>query len=476
MLRKSRHEHRNLPKINAFKKFIFWLISLLKKIIMLFFGWAFTTYDNIFLFSWDGEGRMKKNKLVDEEGHSLVLFQCMHQTSLTENYIVLMDSSFKFAFDLLVSDPFPEDDNLNRFIRKILDKKVMPTTPVWLVKRADIRNAKHKAKVTAYQIKNNDGGLPSECVHFSTEYDDSNNQIVLFSAQNNSSCIAEWVRTYDTNFFTGESPDESVIGDYAVGELEVNSIGKYIIDTNTMTLSKTVEVQEPGNLPDLGNLPDGPIKNIGPNTWGIGLYTFRDMISAEIPNRKIEDLYFVNFGANPSLLTEYIYRLYSDMRERPKEELARFLAYSKKGIPSSIMSVETDKMSFTGNYEFDPGNSPVSIQFIPSTTPTAGIKPSQDGYIFVAMKVCDQREYKSQLWIFNAWNISEGPICKLNSKQLNYCSTLHSAWLPEAKPLKSGYNVDIRKDFDYTIKKSLLFFEKSHYQDFFNKYIYKEFE
>lgn len=436
-------------------------------------GKGMETEDQVFIYTFDGSGEMKQNRLVDEDGNNLVIIQCMHQTSISDNWIILMDSSFKFSFDLLINNPFPNHEFIDRFIRIILSKQVLQNTQVWIVNRQDLRDASPGSEVLAREIP---GGVPSECVHFTAEFDDSNDEVTFYTAQNTASCLAEWVRTYDINHFTKQPPTEGFIGDYAVGELSVNSVGKYVIDTKTATMKEKIELEEMGNLPPVEDLDHKPIKDIGPNTWGIGLYALRDFISPEVKTNKISNIFYVNFGANPKLLTEYIYQLYKNAPGLDPKEVDKVLAYTEKGVPASVINVNTSTMQIDDHFEFDKKQGPISIQFTPSKVSTPGRDPGIDGYIFMTVKQCIGKQYQSQLWIFEAWNLNQGPICKLGSPQLQYCASIHSMWLPEIKSVTSPYSINIEEDFNYTIDKSTLFFEDSHYHEFFNKYIYPNFK
>ena len=467
------HPSEKKKKKGFFKKILDGILKILGKVLQK----GMETEDHVFLYTFDNKGPLKCNRLVDEKGKDIVIFQCMHQTSLSENYVLLMDSSFKFAFDLLINNPFPEHPVIDRFIRMISTKQVLPYTDLWLVDRNTLRNAKDKQTVLARKVP---GGIPAECVHFSTEYDETDGKITLFTAQNNAACLAEWVRPYDTNYFTGKAPDDSIVGDYAVGELSISSIGKYVVDPVSATVVDSKQIKEIGNLPEPDNLPDGLLKDVGPNTWGIGLYTFRDMISPTEPNRKIDTLFFVNFGTNPDLLTKYIYELYKNFPNRDPENLETLLAYTEKGIPGSILTIDAETMTITDHYEVDDKTFPVSLQFVPCKTPTPGRDPSVDGYIFVTVKVFEEvfevGEYHSQLWLFEAWNVGGGPVCQLASDKLNYCSPLHTLYLPEAPSITSGYQVDVIEDYKNSIHKSTLFFEKKKYKKFFEKYVYPNFK
>ncbi len=446
------------------------------------------TIDEVLLVKFDGSGQLKTWKLVDEQGKTLVIYQCMHQTSVTRDHIVLMDSSFKFSFDLLINNPFPGNHELDEFLRLLTSKTILPSTQVWLVKKSDLivsNDTVVARKVTGIPIDGltNDpyGGVPMECVHFSADYGEENNQITLYTAHNNATCLAEWIRVYDKNYFTDEPYDAANISNYAVGQLSISSIGKYVINSNTNAFepSKCKVIRQEGNLPPVNQLDGTPLTDVGPNTWGIGLYAYRDMISPTRVVDSIKQLYFVSFGSQPELLTKYIKELYEVVPNR-QLSLEDILAYTECGIPQSIISIDTGQMTITSHYEIPWGSYPMSIQFIPCKIPNASRPLEKDGYIWVTVKVLvdDQgvKNYDSQIWIFSAWDIAQGPICKLGGTDFNFCTSLHITWMEEGSDINSGYMVDIENDFNQSIRDSFLDpVEHRQYQDFFEQYVYPNF-
>lgn len=471
-------------KPGFFSKILLWFLKLVEWIAKK----ETQTEDAVYLIKFDGKSALQRWKLVDEKGKSLVIYQCMHQTSISENYIILMDSSFKFAFDLLINNPVPGDQFVDELIRVLSAKTILPSTRLWIINKKDLGpNETIVARSVQGQpipgLTNEPyGGVPMECVHFSTDYDDSNDQITIYTAHNNSTCLAEWIRPYDFNFFTNQPYDEGNISNYAAGQLSLSSIGKYVIDGQKAAFvpNESKVIKEKGNLPPVNQLPDGPIMNVGPNTWGIGLYAYRGMISPTDPGSKIKQLYFVSFGTQPELLTSFIHGLYEDQDKNRTLPLKDFLAYTKCGIPQSLVSVNTDTMEIVDHYEFKWGIFPMSIQFLPLKQNTPGRPPEQDGYIWVTTKNLiekgGEKEFVSQLWLFEGWNLANGPACILASPDFNFCTSLHITWIEEAKAVESGYKIDIRKDFSESIDNSFLeIIEKKTYEDFFEKYVYPPF-
>ena len=450
---------------------------------------ATTTIDEVLLVRVDGTQNLQKWKLVDETGKSLIIYQCMHQTSISENYIILMDSSFKFAFDLLINNPVPGEPLIDELIRILSSKTILPSTQVWIVKKSDLDSTKDSVVARAVKgqpipgLSNEPyGGVPMECVHFSTEYEETNGEITIYTAHNNATCLAEWIRPYDVNYFTQDGYTDTNISNYAAGQTALSSVGKYVINGPTATFvpGKNKIIQEEGNLPPVGDLNGQPLTNVGPNTWGIGLYAYRGMISPTLTGSKIKQLYFVSFGSQPELLTDFIQALYEEVPNR-KLTLEDILAYTKCGIPQSIIGIDTDSMTINDHFELAWGVYPMSIQFIPMPQPTPIVPPQKDGYIWLTVKVLEQEnsvfEYVSQIWLFDAANIGQGPICKLGAPDFNFCTSLHITWLPTKQtPFTSGHNLDIRADFNESIENSFLDpIEYDNYKKFFEDYVYPNF-
>ena len=460
-----------------------------QKIFHFLFGWIqkyTTTDDCVNLIRFDGEGELKRWQLLDESGKSLRIYQCMHQTSVTKDHVVLMDSSFKFAFDLLISNPFPHEPIIDEMIRVLSAKTILPSTQVWIVKKSDLVEGKDTA--TAYAVKGQPidglsnapyGGIPMECVHFTAEYDEPNGQITFYTAHNNSACLAEWIREYDINYFTKQPYGDADISNYSVGQLSLSSVGKYVVDTSNMSFvpGANAVLREKGNLPPVSELKGAPLKNVGPNTWGIGLYTCRDLISPTKTQGEIDNLFCVSFGTSPNPLTQFVHDLYADQDQNRFMPLEEVLAYTKCGIPQSLISVETKGMTIDDHFEFDWGVTPISIQFIPLPAPTPGRPSGKDGYVWIVGKAAVQKNgvdtFQSQVWIFEGWNVSKGPVCTLAAEDFNPCTCLHIAWLEVVDTLRSGYLVDPVKDHDESIRNSFLNpIEHKKYQKFFDTYVY----
>ncbi|NJL12753.1 MAG: hypothetical protein HC913_07015 [Microscillaceae bacterium] len=281
------------------------------------------TEDAVYLMRWNGQpGLLQKWRILDEKGQNLRIRQSMHQVGITQDYILLSDSSFKFTIDLLINNPFPHNPRIDRFLRQLLAAPMLPFLSLYLVNRRDLHP--HRDTAPAATLKT---PIPLESVHFSANYANPNQEITIYLAHNSAACMAEWLRTYDTLATQpGQPVDPKLLGMFAIGAMDINRIGKFVIDAKTATIreEKSKVLHQTGN-------PENPAQ-IGAHTWEMGLYTYRDMIAPDRVVEEIKHMYFISYGLDPRMLSEFIFNLYKDYPNRliPVEDIRR---YSSVGLP-----------------------------------------------------------------------------------------------------------------------------------------------
>lgn len=409
--------------------------------------------------------------LFDENGHHVALIdQSIHQMNLTKDHIIFTQTSFKFSGDLLFNTILPLFPSLESHLRDHFTQAMYPYTDCYVVKRADLD--KPGGRITCYEVKASedmskftsknrnkeedyrleDYAIPFETIHHSCNYDDSDG-ITFYGVHNTSSCVAEWIRYYDRAKISGEQVKSNLIGMFSLGSADINRFGKWVINTDTMTIDadRSETYWDKGNyeasditVDESGNRPD-----IGPNTWQIGLYTHRDIISSTKTVDKIEQLWYVANGLDPDYLTEFIHDLYKDAMNRtlPVDEVVK---YTEKGLPFTLVRLNCDKMKPEDHYQFNYGTYIRSLHFVNRQNPVHE-NPQLDGYIFCTMQVpVDELNYRSEYWIFDADNVSKGPVCKMSNEGIDhqFCFTLHSAWMETAEPYTFNYNIDVKEDYN----------------------------
>lgn len=402
--------------------------------------------------------KLKTWMLRDQHGNPVVIKECMHQTGITKDYIVLSDTSFKFTLDLLINNFFPNEPLIERGVRKVLSKPMSPDTEIYIVDRRELEENSNQA--VAYKLES---PIPVETIHYSCDFDNPNNKITLYGMHNAAMCIAEWIRPYDIAKLTRKPVDEDYISLFALGNMDVSRLGKWEIDMNTKSISDSKVLVETG-------LEDDNKKS---NTWSIGLYAYRDMISADEALGKVETMWFVSNGISNKTLTEFIYNMYKNYRNRivPVEEV---LKITEEQVPSCLSRLNTVTMEVTDTYSCPPEVYLRSVQYVPGK--------NNKEYIFTTVQHGKQKAdgksvYRGEYWIFDGHNLEQGPICRMVHPEVDFCFTLHSCWLPEAKPSNLKYHVGIREDFDKLISRVVENIPENHrIHDFFEEHIYPHFE
>ncbi len=450
------------------------LVDFLGKLLQKYIKDETSTENNVYLMRWLGQGKWQKWKLLNSDKQSIAIIQCMHQTALTKDYIVLTDTGFKLSLDVMFNNPFPENPEIDAFFRQMTTATLLDYTSVYLVDRRQLDPSKDTALYT--QLQQN---LPYEVIHYSCDYDNPNDQITLHAAHNCTGCFAEWVRTYDRTHPGRKPVDALNIGIPPAGITDINRIGKYFIDGITATIKEQFIVAEPGNVDD--------IANVGANTWGPVLYTFRNIISPEKAANRIDHIYWQTFGLDKDLLTQFIFNLYKDYPKRGMP-LDQVMALYDKGVPFVLSRMNMQSMKFEDAYTFAKGYIFRAIQFVPKKNSDSLPDAQKQGYIFgsiIVPEIVGQEVfYHSEIWLFDGMNLAQGPVCKMRNEELKCGSHLHSAWLEEAESNPISYFVDVPSDYNPLIKASLfgdflggILFKKrrAQIQEIFNDFVYPHF-
>jgi carotenoid cleavage dioxygenase-like enzyme len=420
----------------------------------------------VHLWRWDGENSPQKWLLQDQDGNPLNIKECMHQMGITEHYIILTDCSFKFSIDLLLNNPFPESEKIDRFMRWLLSYPMVPYTTTYLVRRSDLNHS--SGTITAYKV---DKPIPIETIHYSCNYDDSDGRVTLYGLHNTAVCVAEWLRSYDINYLTGKPLDNEVVSLFAIGSMDLSRMGKWVIDTDKMALLE----DESKEFCSAGNLKSD---QLGPNTWSLSLYAHRGLTDAREVNDKIKYIWFVSTGTDSRMLSEFIFNLYEKYpnRQLPVEDLVQA---TKMNLPFCLQRLNTESWAVDQIYQADPLVYLRSVQFIPHEPSRPGIDPQMDGFIMLTVQIGDkdsdgQVTYRTEFWVFDALDIEKGPILKMMHPDVLFCFSLHSTWLPKATHTDWKYRVDIIEDYNEVID-GLPELDKIFVKDFFYKHVYPHF-
>jgi len=462
-------EERSLHDIgNALRDFIPWLNEKHKKGHKHEFSEHFQIKDpgldesELRVMKWTGE-KLDSWLVVDRENQVPVsVTQTMHQTSLTEDYIILCDCTLKMAMDILQSLPFGDFDKINALVRRITTDKIKPVTPFYVIKRSDLKP--EAKRVEALKLK-----FPWETIHFNANYKNPDGIITIHGSHNSAVCGAEWIRPYDKRATDGKEIPEDRLGMMCTHGLDVGRIGKHTVDVKNGTI-KSESLSETGFS---GEFPD-KFENV--HTWGLGLYAHRNMISDQLIEDKIKYVFHQFYGLDENEFTQFTYDLYKDYNPEGRQiGHKEMLEYYRHGAPQCLTRQNTETMQFEDFYIFNGDEQMRSFEFVPAVGTEDHPESQIQGYLGCMMMVKDPEDdsttpgYARQMFVFKADDLKSGPICKIAHDKLGWGFTIHSCFSNEVKPANTNYRVSTREDCEYVTSRFPRDSKKVELMDFLEK-------
>ncbi len=420
--------------------------------------------DEVRLIRWDGTPDLRKWR-VRCNGKDISITQNMHQIGITEDYIILSNSSLKINLSLMFNYLWPQYPHLEEKLRKLLSSPMIPQSELYFIKRTDLKTGDDVVSAVKAII-------PLETVHFTPNYLNPNNQITVMTAHNTANCPAEWIRYFDKRLVDGEPVNPDHLSYLSTGQMDIGRMGRMVFDANTGEL-----LEDQSNvLFKKGNIKEP--EKIGPHTWGVGLYTFRGYEELMPRVREIKNIYWQIFGLDRNFLTEFVYELYKDYPNRVAsvEEVERL---TKQGVPIGLARVDhsEEEMDIKDFYLFPEDHHMRSIQFLPNKIRNEQLAEDMDGHILCTVKVPMETpdNYSSQVWLWDAADLAKGPVCKLEHEQFYFAYTFHSVWTPEAEFTNPKDQIDIIDDIDDMVKLIINSGKQVKVEEFMDKYVYPHF-
>lgn len=432
-------------------------------------------YDFVHLMVWDGKKTGIKGKwnIVLPGNKPLKIDQTVHQMGLTKDYLVFAETSFKFSLENIMA--YQKNALATAFkvlLADFIDYPQYPTTKLYIVKRSDLAatatdyepspdgnsldSRKALPKVFAKEVE-----LAPEFSHFIVDYENPNNQIVAYVDHLAATDVAEYIRIFDRSAFDNRDRDDKKdkyddpdltyrnqqLAGSVVSPMDASRIGRWVIDGET------------------GKIVDQQLVSDIKLNWSTAFYVCPD----QRPTKKYTDIFWNSWGCWPDTLTERNVAAYEQYSER-LVSVEDVLDITYKGVPSNLChfkirtdsnnqtKVEIDQDNF---YLFNNHYLGTSANFIPR--PNA--EDQTDGYIACVVLTSDKflsqsdetdKEVKwsenSEVWIFDARKLAQGPLYKLSHPKLNIGFTIHSSWIAEAKSPKNTIDYDVKADHEYLIQ------------------------
>lgn len=464
--------------------------------------------DALYLLRWDGKGSLQQWKVLLPNGKPVKIRQSTHMLGLTQKYIVLADTGLKIALEdilpsslILRAQKWLETTkyNLNgvgengiakaikenkgkfqpilKCLRERLTEAQLPNTQVYIVSRERVAQLESGKWIEAEPIT-----IEGSFYHFLTDYEETpEGKIVLYAAMSYATDPGEFIHKDDESVYPEEQVThklKKLAGAFTAG-MDVNNLAAIEIDPKKREFKKH----------------ELSLEEACQNTFFTGLYAYRDYL----PTQKFEDIYWFGGGAWKDMVTDFVYQMYKDYEPR-QVPIQTVLDAIKKEIPVTLCRCHIDRsqlsvaqdsdkqvLTIADSYKFCQKYFANSPQFVPSAYkegPTQGyivcnVIHSNNFFSNYNNGASNGRGWSdnSELWIFDANNLAQGPLYKLSHPKLNFSLTIHTTWLKEilSSPA-TGYN--IREDFDWLVSRAVKHHPEKigkQIQDLFDK-IYEHFE
>ena len=360
------------------------------------FALAMMSDSSLDVIRWDGAGPLDVWRVVDESGQQVEILQAIHQIVLTRNALVIIDTSF-----LLELESMFQDD--------VEARAQAPDSVCYVVKRSDLVDGAETVPCKTVV-------LPRETVHFYADFDDSSG-IVLHMAHNTASDPSEFLKAGDVRADNGAAVRSELYG-LPVGSTDVGQIGRYVIDI------------------DSGAVLESNVTEDLDVTWGgPALVTWRGSTTPD----QYDDLYWCGVGYSEEIDVARIQALYADHPYRTVD----IADLPTEGKPSTLFRVNVHGPEIGDWYAFPDGRCGLSPMFVPRAGRDDG------GYVAVVVTSDDDSTAGStgdEIWLFDADDLAQGPICRLGHDELDLPFTLHTSWMPAVAPRTATYRVSARDD------------------------------
>ncbi|MEM7557171.1 MAG: carotenoid oxygenase family protein, partial [Cyanobacteria bacterium P01_A01_bin.84] len=442
--------------------------AVIENIVVFFSG----GHDFVHLMIWDGKqvGIKKKWKVVLPGNKKIRIDQTIHQMGISKDYILLAETSFKFSVANLIT--FQKDlfaTSMKMLLSDFANYPQYQFTKLYIIKRADLKTeviktnkfsnwlfrkpVEHLPTVTAQEVE-----IAPEFSHYIVDFDNDENQIVIYISHIAATDIAEYIRTfdrsaYDNRGFISKFNDKELtcrmqkLTGTIVSPMDVSRLGRWVIDGET------------------GKVIDKQLVASPKLTWSTSFYVCPDYR----PTKKYTDIFWNSWGSWADTMSN---KNVADFEQYPNRQISvdEVLERTYQGIPSSLchLKIRTNDKNQTkieidsDNYfQFNKNHLGTSAQFIPR--PHA--QDQTDGYIACIVLTSDELlsqvdsdendpewSRNSEIWIFDARQLHQGPLYKLSHPRLNIGFTVHATWIAEAKSPERLLDYDVREDHEYLVE------------------------
>ncbi len=345
------------------------------------------------LIRWDMAGAFEHWNIIDRKGKNAYIAATSHSLGVTRNHILIFQTA-----------AFVENSRIMGF------KSVTPqnhTTPVWIIRKADLVEG-HDTVIADYLE------LDFDTSDIMCNYDDWGDEITLYGQYLGAMDKSEQQFNWERLQFGGRVSSE--IAGCPVAPVDVGGLVRARIKVHPTSVE---EIHA-----------DFTVTRDENTMWDLNDPAYRGHF--QFPET-FEHIYWAAIGYRPQHLVKRVADAYEDYPNR----VYRNNTLPKREIPSALIHIDCRTMNVADQYIFPEDCVMRTPQFMNRPGSTA----QDDGYIFTAVVrkyPTGQSSIGKEIWIFDAQYLSQGPICILASRDLNFATTNHALWVSSIGPRPTG--------------------------------------
>jgi all-trans-8'-apo-beta-carotenal 15,15'-oxygenase len=338
---------------------------------------------------WDLDGPVRMWQL---EGMSP--YDSIHDIKSTRDFLVISDLPF-------VVEP-------GSFSGKPRTRAPADCAQLWFVRKNDLATAAPGNPVRVVEVK-----IPIAVGHIVADYENHGDVVTLYLQHNWADLMAS-LGPNERSHATGTMTDPNYDGFVPMG-LQPSTFSRIRVNART------------------GELLDRRLAVEPEHCWGGILYAHnRELPSSRAHTRNV---FYAGAGWDPDLVPETLWRLgrHTTHAVVPMDRLP------DRYLPGTLARIDAESMKFVDVATFGDGVIPHPPTFVPRTN----AKHDSDGYVLVVV----HKDAPKQLQLFDAQNLSKGPIACATAADFNPPLLLHSCYMPRRiGPRPSSYRVDLARD------------------------------
>ena len=334
---------------------------------------------------WDGQGDVQTWFVPGAR-----VTQVIHEVTVSKDYVIFTEVGFQNETTAIAgrgrTTPHP------------------PYTDIYIVAKRDLtpENAGRAVPHTHARV-------PREAFHQFADYAQDGDDITMYIAHSNGWDINYAITEADTVWGTTRMPARGLHGFLATPG-DASPVGRYIIN------GRTGEVKDSKQFVD-------PARH-----WATLLYT-RDMRKPALDRARY--IWQAYWGCDPEMLITRVVEMYADHPYRvvPVDSLP------KADIPSTLVCITADTMTEQSAWAAPAGTFVQSPAYVPDAA-------GGDGWVVAFLQHPD----KTEIVVFNALDLSAGPIATAGAPGLKQSFQVHSGYLPHLPETNPSYRRSITAD------------------------------